>query len=1010
MKVLKHAQQERPVQHNKHNKLSEVAEKPPLELYEEQYIADMGWEGGLPIDKWVAIEGSLPVGLLGEGFQDQVWLLPDGSLAKDYDPANTYASNSGAVPASDATEQAALVDEFTAQNVDEEGWSPWKIIGTALVGTGLIGAAVAASGGGGSDSSSEDAKEGSNSTAAAEADTATQQAANTDKQTDTGTETAAGSENNSAGSSEQSAPISSNSKSTTDAQTTGSTGSQNAPTGESAQATTSDTAETSPVTVTEPKNNAEPSALTNTATTTSLSPEAQFIASNIPAGSNYVVVSSMSAAASAVSSNSNLKYVVISDGDHFALFQKGNSGGDVTTTWGGSTWGATFKDYVPLSAFMSNSSTDITSSLKQALEVAAKLGLGIEMPSDGRYTLSDSINIESAVPFIHGNGSSISVQSTGAQPYALRLGGSTNTTNFELDDLTIDMNGLQNKYAIWGKDVSGANIHDINIVDASYTAILFRTTSVGLKNITISDSIIDLNWDVNASNNHYYGIEINNAMNPSNYTGSHALWEHYLATGTVPSTKYDVSGIKISSNQINGGYYGVSFSGVTNSEISDNLITNNMRNISLQNNASGNKVLGNYLSGQTSSAVHIAYNSDKNIVKNNTIAGDTAKMQALLQAYQDSDNNSFTDNTIEILGTNPAWGMYSGSDSSGTTFSRNIVSGNIRKTVIGVEAIWDYNSASAQGTQEAAYMSSILSGSYGGRSEDITYNGGVGSVSDITVSNNIIDPGYKSASVIYAGADVSTGYDGNQKIVGNISNLNVSNNVIFGTSNTDFKDVLRLHENGASITGLTNKNNNVFDGTHADNLIGTASKNMFYVDSDKDILTDTSATDADQVYSSISYTLPEKIENLTLIGSGALDATGNNGNNVLAGNGYANTLSAGAGDDTLSGGLGNDKLTGGSGKDVFLFNSILRSDNIDTITDFTIGQDKIGLSSVIFGNLEGKNWFASSAGAVTQETKVYQNGSQLYYDADGSGAYFSAVQFAKLNTADKLSITSFEVI
>lgn len=1073
MKTLKHSQQESLTQYNKHNDSSDVADNLPTEFYEEQYIAitDTGLGNDLLGEdllarQWVAVDENPLSGLLGSEFQDQILVLPDsGSVADAYDQANTYALNTDATLASDAVEQAILADEVAVQGVDVATGTPWKAIGAALTGTGVIGAVAA--GGGGSDSSSDTVSEAavddsavasthdaveqaqtatatqnetntaaslatvatsSDASSAAvtdddaatttEEDVATEQTSNTDSAAEVSGDNASESVTDSAESAEQSVSSSADTTQTeevTGSDTTTSTASAENVATENTEAALSDTVQTSATTVsdtpaTTTQSNADVSALTNTSTTSSLSAEAQFIASNIPSGSSYKVVSSMSAAASAVASNSALKYVVISDGDHFALFQKGNTGGDVTATWGGSTWGADFTEYVPLSAFIATSSTNITTPLKNALAVAAKLGLGVEMPNDGQYTLTDSIKIDGTVPFLHGNGSSLSVQSTGSLAYALRLGGDTNTSNFELSDLTIDMNGLSNKFAIWGKDVSGANIHDISIVDASYTAILFRPTSVGLKNITIADSIIDLNWNVNASNNHYYGIEINNAMQKSSYTGSYALWQQYLETGTVPDTKFDVSGIKISGNQISGGYYGISFSGVSNSEISDNLITNNMRNISMQNNSSGNTVSGNYLTGQTSSAVHIAYNSDNNTVKNNTIAGDTAKMQALLQAYQDSDNNSFTGNTIEILGTNPAWGMYSGSDSSGTTFSQNIVSGNIRKTVIGVEAIWDYNSASAQGVQEAAYMSSVLPGSYAGQSGTITYNGGVGGVTGVTVSGNIIDPGYKTASVIYAGADVSTGYDGNQKIIGNISNLNVSNNVVFGTSGTDFKDVLRLHANGTSITGLTNKNNSVLNGTHVDNFSGTASKTIFYVDSEKDTLTDASSTDSDQVYSSVSYTLPEKVENLMLIGSGALNGTGNSGNNVLTGNGYINTLNGGAGHDTLIGGLGNDKLTGGAGQDVFLFNSALRSDNVDTITDFTVGTDKIGLSSVIFGNLEGNNWFASSSSAVTKDTKVYQNGTQLYYDADGSGTYFSPVEFAKLNTSDKLSITSFEIL
>ena len=750
-------------------------------------------------------------------------------------------------------------------------------------------------------------------------------------------------------------------------------------------------------------------ALTSTSTTT-LSTEAQYIANHIPSSASYVVVSSLSAAASAVAANSKLTHVLISDGDHFALFSKGNTGGDVTTSWGGSTWGAKFTDgYVPLSAFISNSSsTDVTTAFQNAVNVAAKLGVGVEFPNDGHYTLNGSIKIQGDVTFVHGNDSTISVESVNSMPYALRLGGDVNTHNFELSGLTVDMNGMKNVYAIWGKDVDGANIHDINIIDASFTAIHFRPTSVGAHNITIENSKIDLNWSATDSNNHYYAIEVTNKMAASSYTGSNAIWQQYVETGTVPASLYDVSGIKITGNQISGGYYGISFSGVSNSEISDNLITNNVRNISMQNNSNSNTVSGNYLTGQESSAVHIAYNSDGNTVTKNTVVTDTAYMQAFLQAYQDSDNNTFSGNTIEVLGSAlPGWALYSGSDSSGTSFTNNIVSGAVRKTVVGIEAIWDYSSTNAGKVQPAAYMSTAPTDSSGNK---IDYNGGVGSVSDITVYNNIIDENYKTASIVYAGADSSNGYDGNQTIVGNINNLTVSHNVVFGTSGTDFTDVLRTHENGASITGLDNSSNSVLNGTHVDSFAGTASKTIFYVDSVSDKLTDVSDTDSDQVYSTVSYTLPEHVENLQLIGSAALNATGNSGNNVLTGNGYDNVLNGGAGNDTLIGGWGHDTLTGGSGADVFLFNSVLRSDSVDKITDFTVGTDKIGLSSVIFGSHEGTDWFAASASAVNSHTVVYQDGNKLFYDADGSGSYFSPIEFAELNTSTPLSVTSFQIL
>ncbi|XWK88442.1 MAG: choice-of-anchor I family protein [Phormidium sp.] len=90
----------------------------------------------------------------------------------------------------------------------------------------------------------------------------------------------------------------------------------------------------------------------------------------------------------------------------------------------------------------------------------------------------------------------------------------------------------------------------------------------------------------------------------------------------------------------------------------------------------------------------------------------------------------------------------------------------------------------------------------------------------------------------------------------------------------------------------------------------------------------------------------------TLIGNDGDDnLNGGNGQDVLFGNGGNDTLlggngddllNAGAGNDLLIGGNGNDILNGGAGRDIF---ALMRNGNgTDTIEDFTIGQDKIGLS------------------------------------------------------------------
>jgi len=69
--------------------------------------------------------------------------------------------------------------------------------------------------------------------------------------------------------------------------------------------------------------------------------------------------------------------------------------------------------------------------------------------------------------------------------------------------------------------------------------------------------------------------------------------------------------------------------------------------------------------------------------------------------------------------------------------------------------------------------------------------------------------------------------------------------------------------------------------------------------------------------------------------------TGTEGNDILQGHDGDDRIAAGGGEDILRDGAGSDVLTGGTGADLF----ILTADgNADTITDFTLGEDKIDLS------------------------------------------------------------------
>jgi Ca2+-binding RTX toxin-like protein len=174
--------------------------------------------------------------------------------------------------------------------------------------------------------------------------------------------------------------------------------------------------------------------------------------------------------------------------------------------------------------------------------------------------------------------------------------------------------------------------------------------------------------------------------------------------------------------------------------------------------------------------------------------------------------------------------------------------------------------------------------------------------------------------------------------------------------------------------------------------------------------------------------------NDVLRGGGGNDAlAGGADNDRLAGGSGADALDGGAGDDrllgndgadTLDGGTGNDTLTGGGDNDVFLFNDALGAGNVDTIADFggagSTALDAIHLENAIFAALTATGAlaagsFVSGASPVAGDANDYilydTATGALYYDEDGSGTDFAAVQFAVLATdPDGLGAADFVVV
>lgn len=115
-------------------------------------------------------------------------------------------------------------------------------------------------------------------------------------------------------------------------------------------------------------------------------------------------------------------------------------------------------------------------------------------------------------------------------------------------------------------------------------------------------------------------------------------------------------------------------------------------------------------------------------------------------------------------------------------------------------------------------------------------------------------------------------------------------------------------------------------GIGVDRMVGGAGSDTYSVDNTGDIVTESSSTGGtDTVFASVSYTLPARVENLTLTGTGNINGTGNSLANTLIGNAGNNTLSGSGGTDTLDGGLGADSMAGGTGNDTYVV------DNVDDV-------------------------------------------------------------------------------
>jgi Ca2+-binding RTX toxin-like protein len=212
---------------------------------------------------------------------------------------------------------------------------------------------------------------------------------------------------------------------------------------------------------------------------------------------------------------------------------------------------------------------------------------------------------------------------------------------------------------------------------------------------------------------------------------------------------------------------------------------------------------------------------------------------------------------------------------------------------------------------------------------------------------------------------------------GNRINGNAAFNVLYGGAGND-----TLSGGGGSDTLFGDEGDDVLrsSGT-GDNLYGGAGNDTYQVDhanvtvAEVDLEGDEGGND--QVNASVTFTLADGLESLTLSGVAKIDGTGNAGDNTLTGNAKANTLHGGAGDDTLSGGGGGDKLYGDFGNDV------LRS---------------AGIGDSLYGGTGDDTYQVDHANVTAQEVGSYG-------DEGGNDQVIANVSFALADGIEVLTLS-----
>jgi Ca2+-binding RTX toxin-like protein len=322
-------------------------------------------------------------------------------------------------------------------------------------------------------------------------------------------------------------------------------------------------------------------------------------------------------------------------------------------------------------------------------------------------------------------------------------------------------------------------------------------------------------------------------------------------------------------------------------------------------------------------------------------------------AFADKLTGDALDNSFRGNGGNDTISGGSGFDTLDYSAATSAITANLNTAYYGTVT----SANGAEGTDSIYHYD--VEGVVGSKYNDVVRDGGYSSylnnLFDGGAGNDNLDGGTGNDTLIGGtGNDILTGGSGidlvdyskaTGKISGSIAgNMVVSATVvetdqlsgiesIIGTAYAD--SIVGAFSNDSLDGGAGNDtlkgeagNDTLRGGTGVDSLVGGAGDDTFYLDSLNDVIVELANGGKDTMIIDLlsgsgSKALGE-VENVTLLGSAAVNIsgggaansiTGNDGNNSLSGAGGSDTIVGGAGNDTISGGDAADTLNGGDGVD-----------------------------------------------------------------------------------------------